>query len=243
MPFLFRQIRRETMLTQRVRQYFSYAVGEVLLIFVGITLALAFDDWSEQRRARRHEISALDDIVTNLYENIDWLTGTIERDSERLSSCRNAILIVERRSVWDPAFGELFDSCRYWTSPYFRTAAYDSLKATGTDLLTNVEVRASIVNLFEGSYAFLIGDLDREQWDFQSAVVLPVWNRYLRTVDGITTEPSDFDALLDSAEFLNVLYNRTELLGRSIAEQTESLADTQDVLRAISQELDLLRPE
>ena len=30
----------------------QYAIGEVILIFVGITLAIAFNNWNEERKAR-----------------------------------------------------------------------------------------------------------------------------------------------------------------------------------------------
>lgn len=212
MPFLFRGIRRESVTTGRIRQYCWYAIGEIVLIFFGITLALAFEDWSQERQLRGQELATLEDIADNLSANIVSLTANLQSDSTYMENCRRAILLVEERSIWQPASGELFDGCRYWTSPYLQFAAYDSLKARGTDLLSSRSLRTSIVRLYEEIYAGHIGDMDREQWDFQSAVVLPVWNRYLRTTPDGNTEPSNYDALLASEEFLNILYNRNRLL-------------------------------
>jgi hypothetical protein len=237
MPFLFRAIRRDSVTTGRIRQYCWYAIGEVVLIFVGITLALAFEDWSQERQLRGQELASLEDIAENLRANIITLTADLQRDSTRMENCWRGILLVEEQSVWQPESGELFDDCRYWTSPYLQFAAYDSLKARGTDLLSSRSVRTSIVRLYEGTYADHIGDVDRSQWDFQSAVVLPVWNRYLRTMPDGNTEPSNYDALLASEEFLNVLYNRNELLSASIDSQNASLENTQEVLAAIEDEI------
>ena len=242
MPFLFRGIRRDSVSLGRIRQYWWYAIGEVVLIFFGITLALAFDDWNQERRLRGQELASLEDIAENLRANVASLTTKLQSDSIHLENCRRAILLIEERSIWQPENGEVLNDCRFWSSPYLQFAAYDSLKARGTDLLSNRSVRTSIVSLYEETYAWHVGDMDREQWDFQSAVVLPVWNRYLRTTPDDITEPSNYDALLDSEEFLNVLYNRSDLLDRSMDFQEGSLEDTKEVLDALEAELERQGP-
>jgi hypothetical protein len=239
---LFRKVRHESVALGRVHAYLWYAVGEVALIFVGITLALAFGDMQEQRRSRVEEISTLNDIARNLQENIESAETNIGSDDQYLHQCQDAIDIVEARSLWQPEYGSIFEGCRWWTSPYRRSAAFDSLKAKGTDLVSDPEVRSAIVNLYEEVYAKNVGDMDREQWDFQSSVVLPLWNQFLRTGQDQFTETSNYDALLDSSEFLNMLYNRNELLRRSLETQKQSLASTKEALAAIQTELLRLVP-
>lgn len=237
MPFLFRGIRRDSVAMGRVRQYFWYAIGEVALIFFGITLALAFDDWSQERQLREQQVASLQDLAENLRGNIDSLTSNSRFDSESLKNCRRAILLVEERSAWQPDSGRILNNCRYWSSPYLQFAAYDSLKARGTDLLANRSVRSSIVALYEETYANLVGDIDREQWGFQDGVFYPVWNRHIRTLPDGTAESSSYDELLASEEFLNLLYNRSSFLSRSIAKQKRTLESTEQVLATIEDEL------
>ena len=237
MPFLFRGIRRDSVIAGRVRQYFWYAIGEVVLIFFGITLALAFDDWSQERQLREQQVASLQDLAENLRGNIDSLTRNSQSDLNRVERCRQVILQVEQRMDWRAENGAAFNSCRYWTSPYLQSAAYDSLKARGTDLITNRSVRVSIVKLYEETYANLVGDIDREQWGFQDSVFYPVWNRHIRTLSNGDSEPSNFDALRDSEEFLNLLYNRSDFLRRSIIKQEQALEKTLGVLSVIQDEL------
>lgn len=237
MPFLFRGIRRDSVTMGHVRQYFWYAIGEVVLIFFGITLALAFDDWSQDRQLRDQQIASLEDLAENLRANIESIVSNSQFDSENLKECRRAILHVEERLAWQPESGELFNHCRYWSSPYLQFAAYDSLKARGTDLIANRSVRTSIVTLYEETYADLVGDIDREQWGFQDGVFYPVWNRHIRTLPNGGAEPSNYDSLLASEEFINLLYNRSDFLRRSVAQQERTLESTQKVLATIEDEL------
>ena len=43
---LFRKLRRQLINQGRLRKYLLYAVGEILLVMVGILLALQVDNWS-----------------------------------------------------------------------------------------------------------------------------------------------------------------------------------------------------
>ena len=52
-----------------------------------------------------------------------------------------------------------------------------------------------------------------------------------------TAEPSSYDALLASEEFLNLLYNRSNFLSRSIDKQKRTLESTEQVLATIEDEL------
>ena len=99
------------------------------------------------------------------------------------------------------------------------------------------------MELYEESYAILVGDIDREQWGFQDGVFYPVWNRHIRTLPNGNAEPSNYKALLDSEEFLNLLYSRSDFLRRSIVRQEQTLEQTRNVLSVIQDELEHQEPD
>ena len=43
---LFRKIRQKLLAEKKISQYFTYAIGEILLVVIGILLALQFNNWS-----------------------------------------------------------------------------------------------------------------------------------------------------------------------------------------------------
>lgn len=47
----FRQIRKKLIEKENVRKYFLYAIGEILLVVIGILLALQVNNWNEARKA------------------------------------------------------------------------------------------------------------------------------------------------------------------------------------------------
>ena len=57
-PF-FRQIRYRLAQDNHFFKYSRYAIGEIVLVVIGILIALQINNWNEERKLRNEEISAL----------------------------------------------------------------------------------------------------------------------------------------------------------------------------------------
>ena len=235
-PALRRERYRSIQLRQ-LRRYIGYAAGEILLIFVGITLAMWFSNWNETRHVRAQEAQALADIATNLRVNADVIRGKISEDRKSVASCERVTAALARRDAWSSTLGKELMVCRWWTSPFFNSAAYDSLKAKGTDLIADPALRGQIVNLYEQVYAFLMNDTDKVFWVFHTAVMEPVLNRHVYPVSADEYVPNDYSSLLESPEFGNMLRQKVEMQRISIKDQQKTLAETEKVLRLIGTRL------
>ena len=69
-------------------KYFKYAIGEILLVVIGILIALQINNWNEEKKIFKEEgkiINALNGEITN---NIQSLDKTIKRNKELLDSSR-----------------------------------------------------------------------------------------------------------------------------------------------------------
>ena len=53
-----------------MRKYSLYAVGEILLVMVGILLALQVNNWNEEKKAGIVEVNLLEELKSNLETNI-----------------------------------------------------------------------------------------------------------------------------------------------------------------------------
>lgn len=241
MPFLFRHERRWSVNNAEIRKYSWYAIGEVVLIFFGITLALWFENWNEQRQLESVEVAALEDVLTNLQANLESFERSIAFDRSSIASCDEVIKNLEARAGWSDLLGQHASRCRWWTSPYLQSAAYESLKSQGTQLISNRELRGQVVALYENTYNYLINDTDRSFWGFQDSVMEPVYNNYMRRSNTEIFEPVSYDALAESSEFLNMLYMKKSNQNESIRDQLEASDATYAVISAIELELGLIR--
>ena len=47
--------------------YFKYAIGEIILVVIGILIALSINNWNENRKNSNEEIAILQSLDKNLF--------------------------------------------------------------------------------------------------------------------------------------------------------------------------------
>jgi len=62
----FRHIRRTLINQNQMGKYFKYAIGEILLVMVGILLALQVNNWNNNRIDAKREASYIKNIERDL---------------------------------------------------------------------------------------------------------------------------------------------------------------------------------
>ena len=62
----FRHIRKSLISENKMGKYFKYAIGEILLVVIGILIALQINNWNENRKARLTEVTKLNKLLEDL---------------------------------------------------------------------------------------------------------------------------------------------------------------------------------
>lgn len=63
----------------KIRSYFLYAFGEIVLVVIGILIALQINNWNEVRKDKKQEIKLLKQLQTDLTANEVEINGLIKR--------------------------------------------------------------------------------------------------------------------------------------------------------------------
>jgi len=91
----FRHIRKDLMETGKTGKYFKYAIGEILLVMIGILLALQVDNWNTQRLDSKEEQLLLKQLRTEFLQNKDQLLTKIAKRDDAANSCHEILKIID----------------------------------------------------------------------------------------------------------------------------------------------------
>lgn len=74
----FRNIRHQLLRENRTSRYLLYAIGEIVLVVIGILIALQINNWNENRKLRQKEQTVLKQLKQEFEANLHQLNGKIE---------------------------------------------------------------------------------------------------------------------------------------------------------------------
>lgn len=125
------------------------ALAEVALIFIGISLALLFDNWNEDRKERNLEHQLLSEVRDDLVETRVDLLSDIENSEQRLAHWKNmAAAVAEGAPMGDDWAAMLADTLDY-SVLFPKTSGYRSLTSQGMGILSDPDVRKKITDFYE----------------------------------------------------------------------------------------------
>ena len=71
-PF-FRKIRKTLADDNKPIKYFRYAIGEIVLVVIGILIALSINNWNEKQKLKTEEIEILQNFQKSFKNDINGL--------------------------------------------------------------------------------------------------------------------------------------------------------------------------
>lgn len=75
----FSHIRKKLIEQSKVRNYFIYAIGEILLVVIGILIALQVNNWNEERHLANERATILENLNIEFSENLIELKISMKR--------------------------------------------------------------------------------------------------------------------------------------------------------------------
>ncbi|MCW8982273.1 MAG: DUF6090 family protein [Altibacter sp.] len=134
----FRHIRQRLIGENRFSKYLLYAIGEIILVVIGILIALQINNWNENRKERILENSILDKISTNIQDDINQYNKILSAENSARVKVDSFLTIIR-------------NPMRFQTSdldPYYKSLWYFQRFTPNKSALTNL-ISSGKINIIE----------------------------------------------------------------------------------------------
>jgi hypothetical protein len=224
----FRKIRQKLLKEGKTEKYIKYAIGEIILVVIGILIAVSINNWNQNRLDKKEEALLLVAIAKKMDLNRFQHQRGLQRYLEVDNSARKLIKLSGNQlhdSMRIEIEQSLFDlKNRFLMGQSNQISVYDELVASGklnllkskklrqelTDLKANIELLAAYevqqINFVDNHLSPALN----KKVDFISITNSAVNNDGINKVENFEYEPlpiniNDYSSLLHDRTFLNLL--------------------------------------
>ena len=180
-----------------------YAIGEVLLIVVGVSIALAASSWYEDRKERAAERAMLQQIRQSLETDLAEFERNQRAHLEQESAVIRLIEHMEGEAGYQPELSANLNALRRWRQTTSNRAAFEALRSRGFQLVQDDELRSMIIVYYD-DLALRPTDAALHDHAFVTSRLTPYMDRHIVLKDTRTPIPLDYEALRRDVYFRNL---------------------------------------
>jgi hypothetical protein len=232
-------------------KYLKYAIGEIILVVIGILIALQINNWNEHRKTRATEIIFLKNIEADLKLNLVSLDAFVISRQEAIKSSKLVINYFNNpNSINLNTFNLHSINVMVWFPFQQNDNTYQELVNSGQlSIISNKDIKDQMQNM-QSSFKTIAFVENEMQQDFESYLYDPFFSiadvdLAMKNLDAQTEQRNDIPeinaeqvkTLLQNIKFKNgfalVAYN-SELL---ISEYTNMKETTDKLIELIEKEI------
>jgi len=153
----FRKIRYNLMEQNKTGKYFKYAIGEIILVMIGILLALQVNNWNENRKLQAQELNLAKQLLEDAKADSVFFQSRITHQQNRDTLFTNLINFSNNINVDSLANINVNDD------PFFFRLAYQSNLINNNpeayDLISNNSIK-TILRDYKAKYDYVVHSIE-----------------------------------------------------------------------------------
>jgi hypothetical protein len=246
----FRKIRKQLADDNKPLKYMRYAVGEIILVVIGILIALSINNWNESLKEQQIEQKLLKSLKKEITTNIEHFSDRIQFHIDSKSMC---VAILKQfgdsnRNTNQTILDSLVELATAPVTLNPQIGVVKSIISTGDIKYLKNELIVQFVTMFEDGIKDSTDDFNRliGVWSSQ---LWPRENLYVRRMNranannewlGIDLPKSGVNSDYDSF-FDDIILENTYML--TLYEQTEIIKNEEELLIQMKYILDIINSE
>jgi len=211
----FRRIRQKLLKEGNLKRYLLYAIGEILLVMIGILLALQLNNWNEGKKRMAVERQLLIELKNGLETEIGYQKWSIKMNKDFIESGQILLNYLNTDKGYNDSLNVHFHKSTQWISTNDGNFAWENLKKYGLSFLKQDSLKGSLQFGFEIGKDYLNTRKSQQEY-YHNAVVVQFLTENFTTsyVSNASSEllmaPIDYNVLKESTTYKNILLSNIE---------------------------------
>ena len=246
----FTKIRYDLLEKNKTGKYLKYAIGEIILVVIGILIALSINNWNENRKKRNEESILLIALKQDFLENRKRLIETIESQEKMIYFSLSFIKLITSNTSKTVSQDSILNLKAYGANSWFRAelvnSSYKTIISSGKgDVIKNLNLKKRLIEFSTDMESGFEDDYEsKECLVYMNNISYKYESKFLNENDkkffGISM-PQDsvrksIDNLLSNKSYLGALINKTGIESARLDYQKNLLNQTDEILLEIKLE-------
>lgn len=244
----FRKTRQKLLSEGKTGNYFKYAIGEIILVVIGILIALQINNWNNDAIAKKQETALVKRLTADLNNNLEEIEDISARLNINQQGVDSLVSKLRRKAYHRqiPIYVSFAQRKTFFTNS---SSAYQMIRNGMATYFTNDTVLEQVLNLYEIDFKEIderqillheeIDYLKRafifeyfEPAPLQLKVQMDDYDKVFNTL----FVPLDFDKLANNKVFLNHLLQLRQSVENRLATLQVTRTKIQTTLETIKYE-------
>lgn len=202
----FRKIRQSMLTENKFGKYLIYAIGEIVLVVIGILIALAINNWNTEKNNQIKENEALSEIHQGLISDNQQLIEINSQEREVIRMIDSLNLEFKQRGRFSNDSLQVYlGKALVGQRPKFVTTPYEVLVSSGIGLIQDTDIRYDIAKYYGKSVPDLESDGNDLFQEWYDAILPIIQKNADYWVLGKILVPYSLDSIFDNNDLFRVL--------------------------------------
>jgi len=201
----FRKIRKNSLSDGKTGKYLKYAVGEIVLVVIGILIALQINNWNEQRKFNREIVDVLSEMRSNLISDSISIRQTRITKAEDIKIQSTVINALEIGNIPYDSIEHHLGRVMIARRIVLVDNGYQLMKKFGLERIKDQELRNELINYYTNSTKRIFEDTADDDYEFLTVFLPYIRNHFLDWNWSDRGVPADYEQLKSDQYFLTCL--------------------------------------
>ncbi len=146
----FRKIRQKTLTENKFGKYLTYAIGEIILVVIGILIALQINTWNEETKNNAKASNYINRLIADISKDTTTINTKIKGSLTNENRYKNYLDFLKQGNI---KLEQLKDSIDVFPKDYLKIditkTTYNELISSGNFDVINEKKRIAIIEYYE----------------------------------------------------------------------------------------------